>query len=162
MEVDLRFGLKPLLVAALLGAVLPVVSAAGSFDGAMPYAPPPECDVCKTHGFFGATVHHFGTGDTEYDCDAFNSCHPGDQIGSCGEYHFGCDEAMNFDRATDFDRIERAVQTQGLVGLAELLERSPAVRVLSGIGAVQVVDCNGSVIAHFPMVPGRSIVATED
>ncbi|MCL4865945.1 MAG: hypothetical protein KJZ47_08635 [Gemmatimonadales bacterium] len=158
----MRVSIKAVVIAVTFAAVVPVVGTAVPFSAVTHGAPPPECDVCKTHGFFGATVHHFGTGPTEYDCDAFNTCHPGDQIGSCSEYHFGCDEAMNFDRASDFDRIEHAIGTPHLAGLAELLARSPAVKVLEASGAIQVVDCNGSVIAHFPNSSGGATIVALD
>lgn len=144
----MRPGTKAMMIAVLLAGLAPAVWAGALTKEA---SPPPECDKCKTHGFFGAAVHHFGSGDTEYDCNLFNSCHGGDQIGYCAEYHFGCDEAMNFDRSTDFDTIDRALGAGELQELRGLMARSAAVKIVGGRNAIQVVDCNGAVIAHFPV-----------
>ena len=110
------------------------------------------CGKCHDHGFFGESVHHFDSGDS-HAC-APNSCHPGDQWGTCANWHYQCGggETFRFFKEHGWDHVEQVLATADASTIKALTLRIPKLAYVPARGAFQVEDCDGHVIAHFAIL----------
>jgi hypothetical protein len=79
------------------------------------------------------------------DCEVFNSCHEDLQGGFCTTYHWACGAAL------DVAGIEAAVNGKARHIRAMLRANAKFVRLDAQQAAVHVVNCNGVVIARYPL-----------
>jgi hypothetical protein len=109
-----------------------------------------SCGYCHTSTLVGASSHDFhGLCDGDPNENRLPSpftCHQDDAAGAC-DLHDSCNESDDI----DIEEVARA--TQDAVGevLWEMIEASDRVRFNRDRQAMQVLDCGGHVVAHFPV-----------
>lgn len=136
-----RFTIAPVLL--LIGTL----TASASADGARRH-----CEWCynigQQHGFTGVDCESTEIDPDSgcYDCHVFNACHENTQSGSCSQFHSGCTGGD-----LDLDALELAVATGQWRTLIADSEHSK-IRWNAERGAIQVFDCLGRAVGHYPIV----------
>lgn len=116
-----------------------------------------DCQRCKTHGFLGWTVHHFGNGDNKFQC-APNTCHPGDDWNSCADMHYGCDDAL---APSDLDHLVRLLASGDVTQVYEMAAKHERITLDLEARAVLGLNCDGGVMAYLPFGSAASDIADE-
>lgn len=86
------------------------------------------------------------------DCHTFNSCHTGPQPGACAEFHRACHGADGF-------ALESGIIAGDLRAVQAMLKNSMGkLTVNAARRAVQVADCHGHLVGHYP-IPAEWAIA---
>lgn len=106
-----------------------------------------HCEDCfensTQHTFSGIDCGSSPSADC-YDCHSFNSCHSSAQPGTCDEYHNACHG--------DGLALESALDAGDGEAVRNLLLTTDGRVALNGRRrAVQLRDCHGHLVAHYPI-----------
>jgi hypothetical protein len=130
--------------------------------GAALFTQTEPCMICSSDGTItGGTEHRFGSTHCHsaivgycMDCQAFNSCHTNDQSGECYEFHYSCQSGSpspELEKA-QLAQLSRALEQSDSRGLVAIIAASNgAFRYNSRREAIQIANCKGRIIAHFPV-----------
>ncbi|MGH7562715.1 MAG: hypothetical protein ACRENB_17035 [Gemmatimonadales bacterium] len=114
----------------------------------------PYCWNCWSRIVLGYANHQFDWSAVfeGYECDG-DGCHFFETPGICEWYHTTCrvigSEWLGEPGA--LDRVERVVAEGDAAGLRALMDGTRALTLNAGRQALQVLNCQGEVIAHFPL-----------
>lgn len=106
------------------------------------------CGNCHTATLFGASSHDFHSCSGGSHQAAPNTCHEDDMAGTCGEYHYVCSvEELDLATVAGAARGEIEMDVEELAAMG-------SVSFQPDRNALQVTDCDGHIIAHFPITRG--------
>lgn len=115
------------------------------------------CYYCSDAGLVGNFIHRFQPTGAVFRPEP-NLRHEEWYDGTCGGYHYVCggeteEELVWFQQAGGHELVERYVEAANWEGLRELMALVSRVKFNGLRSAVQVEDCDGHVVAHYPVVP---------
>lgn len=119
------------------------------------------CMTCATRMLLVWPIHKFEWEWVFIGWKCFPvSCHMNDQPGFCEWEHESCSVFGSewLSEPEGLDRVERVIAEGDAAELRALLLDTPALSVNADRHALQVRNCTGGIVAHFPLPEGLSAV----
>jgi transcription elongation factor len=145
----------------VLLSALAVAASGMSWEGSAPEGsatPSILCPICVTmEGGGGGYGHSFQSGGYTYACEP-NSCHINWQSGTCSCCHGSCYLVEDVKDAVAAARVgdnSTMLKTGAITQAAQI-------RYNAKRQAIQVVGCDGNVIAHFPVTTRAAAILSAD
>lgn len=147
-----------IVVALVLLAFVGMASPATAGEEASDSAGVIDCDKCY-QGMGSQYYHHGmngGGGDNvNVDCEVGDGCHTGSEPGACiggSDEHERCEATLEEDASTILRELTAAIDAHDIGSIRQRLDRERiALRINADRKALQLIDCQGAIIAHLPL-----------